>query len=108
VRHERFELDEEKANANHVKHRIRFEEAAAVLADPFAERSHLTDYDGPHSDQEDRWNTIGSYLFDRSKVFLVVWTSRIDTDGLTVTRIISARALTARERKAYQNETSHT
>jgi len=105
VRHERFEWDEDKAIANLAKHRVTFEEAAAVLADPFAEHSHVTTFDGPHSQEEDRWKTMGSYPFDRSKIFLVVWTRRVDAEGLLVTRIIGARLLTVRERKAYKNET---
>jgi uncharacterized DUF497 family protein len=106
VRHERFEWEKAKADANLKKHRISFEDAAAVLADPFAEQSHVTEFDASHSRGEDRWKTVGSWPFDRSAIFVVVWTTRLDERGLTVTRIISARAATRRERKEYKNETS--
>jgi uncharacterized DUF497 family protein len=107
VRHERFEWGLAKAKANLVKHGISFEEAAAVLADPFAESNHLTMFDARHSEQEDRWKTVGSYPFDRSKIMVIVWTTRPRAPGQSVTRIISARAATQRERKEYKNETSN-
>jgi uncharacterized DUF497 family protein len=105
VRHERFEWDAGKARQNLSRHRISFEEAAAVLADPFSDYTHFEDFDDRHSANEERWKTMGSYPFDRSRVFLIVWTVRSDADGTTVTRIISARHVTAPERRTYQNET---
>ena len=104
--HERFEWDSRKAQENVAKHGSTFEEAAAVLADPVAQRNHITLFDGPHSNQEDRWKTFGTYPYDPPKIFLVVWTLRADEDGLSVTRIISARPATSFERKAYQHETA--
>jgi uncharacterized protein len=106
VRRQRFEWDSPKAKSNQLKHGIRFEEAAAVLADPFGDQTHVIIYDGPHSKFEDRWTAVGSYPYERSKIFVVVWTSRVDSDGV-ITRIISARSVTPRERKAYQDETSN-
>lgn len=76
-----------------------------MLADPFAQRSHVTTFDGPHSQHEERM-TIGSYPFDRSKIFLVVWTTRVDAEAVGITRVIGARPMTARERRAYKNEAS--
>jgi uncharacterized DUF497 family protein len=106
MRHERLEWDDHKAKSNRLKHGIRFEEAAAVLADPFGGQTHVTIYDGPHSRFEDRWTTVGSYPYERSRIFVIVWTTRVDSDGV-VTRIVSARSATPRERKAYQDETSN-
>ncbi len=106
MRHERFEWEKAKADANLRKHRISFEDAAAVLADRFGEQSHVTEFDAGHSRREDRWKTVGSWPFDRSKVFVIVWTTRADESGMTVTRIISARPATRGERKEYKDETS--
>lgn len=106
MRHERFEWEKAKADANLKKHRISFADAAAVLADPFADRSHITEFDASHSRREDRWKTVGSWPFDRSRILVIVWTTRLDETRLTSTRIISARPATRRERKEYKNETS--
>jgi uncharacterized protein len=106
VQHERFEWDPEKADKNLVKHRVSFEETAAMLADPFWARFHFEDYDGWHSrENEDRWITTGSYPFDRRLILVVSWTPRLDLAERVVTRIISARLATRRERKCYEKQT---
>jgi uncharacterized DUF497 family protein len=50
-----FEWDRHKAQLNHKKHGVRFEEAATVFKDPKA----LTIFDPDHSKTEDRWITMG-------------------------------------------------
>lgn len=50
-----FEWDPEKARANQHKHGVPFEEAATVFLDPRA----VSLYDEEHSEQEDRWITLG-------------------------------------------------
>jgi len=50
-----FEYDPSKATSNLEKHGVSFAEAMTVFADPFAE----TFPDELHSEDEDRWITIG-------------------------------------------------
>ena len=88
-----FEWDNDKAKTNLKKHRVSFSEAATVLRD----RLSITIYDPDHSDAEDRYLTIGTSVSGR---FLMV----AHTDRDDRTRIISARELTRKERKAYENE----
>jgi hypothetical protein len=47
--------DPRKAAANRKKHKVSFEEASTVLADPLA----ITGADPDHSVDEDRWITFG-------------------------------------------------
>ena len=51
-----FEWDEEKATANFKKHKVTFEEARTVFADPFA----ITIEDPQHSLEERRFIDIGT------------------------------------------------
>ena len=100
TRHTSFEWDEEKAASNLQKHRVSFDEAAEVLADPFSDRFHIEEFDADHSDEEDRMRTTGSDPQKRQRVLVITWTLR-----RRVTRIISARVASPRERKAYEQET---
>jgi uncharacterized protein len=87
-----FEWDPDKAASNAAKHGVSFEEAATVFGDPLS----LTVYDPDHSQDEDRYITMGSSVDHR--LLLVSHTDREDR-----IRIISARLTTRRERKAYEN-----
>ncbi len=51
-----FEWDPTKARLNLRKHGVTFYEAATVLRDPFG----ITIYDPDHSEEEDRFITIGT------------------------------------------------
>ena len=51
----RFEWDPHKAVANRRKHGIGFEQAATVFRDPLA----VSIYDEDHSENEERWITLG-------------------------------------------------
>ena len=83
-----FEWDSEKAAQNWQKHRIKFEDAAQVFAD-----ENRIDYrDDEHSDDEERYITIGKV----NKILFVVYTER----GIA-TRLISARKADAEERRDY-------
>ena len=82
-----FEWDEAKAEANERKHGVSFAEAVTVLADPLS----LTGYDPDHSEDEDRYITIG-----RSVAGRLLLLSHTDRDGKV--RIISARQASRRER----------
>ena len=88
-----FEWDPSKASTNLRKHHVAFQEAATVLRDSLA----ITIFDPDHSQEEDRYITIGPSA--RGRILMVAHTDRGDR-----TRIISARELTRAEREAYENE----
>lgn len=88
-----FEWDPSKARANVRKHQVTFQEAATVLRDPLA----ITIFDPDHSQEEDRYITIGT-----SEGGLALMVAHADRQDRT--RIISARALTRAEREAYEDE----
>jgi len=89
-----FEWDPAKARINRRKHRVAFEEAATVFGDPLA----LTFPDPDHSEQEQRFITIGT---STAKRVLIV----AHTDRGNAIRIVSARKATQRERKQYEENT---
>ena len=88
-----FEWDEEKAILNLRKHGVSFEEAATVFRDDLS----VTVPDPDHSAAEERFITVGVSSQDR--LLLVAHVERGDR-----IRIISARELTPRERKQYEEE----
>lgn len=90
----RFEWDATKARTNIAKHRVSFETAVRVFADPFA-MSCQDRFEGG----EFRWQTLG--LVDGCVVLLVAHTVGQDTDGAELVRIISARRASSMERKRY-------
>ncbi|MEW5829255.1 MAG: BrnT family toxin [Chloroflexota bacterium] len=88
-----FEWDPAKAEINLRKHGVSFAEAGTVFGDDLA----VTAADPDHSNDESRYITVGwSY---RRRLLMVSHTDRGDK-----IRIISARELTPRERKAYEEE----
>jgi uncharacterized protein len=87
-----FEWDSEKARANVVKHGVSFHEALTVFGDPLA----VTISDPDHSYDEQRYLTTG--FSARSRAIIVAHTERHGR-----VRIISAREVTARERKHYES-----
>ncbi len=91
-----FEWDPSKALANQKKHGVTFERAASVFSDPNA----LSRYDDSHSQDEERWVTLG---LDRSALLLVVSHTyqEVGQADLKI-RIISARKATKTEIKQYQ------
>jgi uncharacterized protein len=84
-----FEWDLHKAVANLKKHNVAFSEAAAVFSDYFG----ITIYDPYHSEDEDRFITIG--LSNLNRLLIVSHSDHSD---------INARQLARREREAYENE----
>ncbi len=86
-----FEWDERKAKRNAGKHSVSFDEASTVFSDPLA----LTIYDPVHSNDEDRYITLGES--QQGRLLVVVFTDRNER-----IRIISARVATRRERKEYE------
>ncbi|MBC8384783.1 MAG: BrnT family toxin [Candidatus Cloacimonetes bacterium] len=91
----KFVWDTDKEKINIQKHRITFEQASYIFADPFA----LNKYDNEHSENEDRWILLGKLLND--SIVVVVHTFR-EIDGIEFVRIISARKATKKEKQAYQ------
>ena len=93
-----FEWDAVKALANTRKHGVTFDQAATVFLDALA----LTVFDTEHSQQEERWFTLG---FDASGVLLAVaHTFEATTPARIRVRLISVRPATKRERQFYEDE----
>jgi hypothetical protein len=90
-----FEWDPDKAARNLAKHRVSFQEAATVFADPLS----MTYDDPDHSVVEQRYITVG--VSGRGRVLIVAHTDR----GQNV-RIISARKATRHERNQYEESCS--
>ena len=101
--HWRFEWDRRKAKRNLRQHGVSMDEAALMLAQENADIYLIEEYDDEHSDEEDRYRTIGSHPQDRGIILCVSWTEREDEEG-SITRIISARTATASERRRYIRE----
>ncbi len=86
-----FEWDDAKAARNLAKHGVSFHDAATVFGDPLSK----TYYDPDHSDDEDRYITIGQS--SSAHVLIVSHTDREDR-----IRIISARRANRKERRSYE------
>lgn len=87
-----FEWDEEKAASNFKKHKLTFEEAKTVFADPFA----ITIDDPKHSIEERRFIDIGTSA--AGNVLVVSYTERKKI------RLISCRKASKTERKIYEEK----
>lgn len=81
-----------KAESNLRKHAVGFEEAATVLEDPVS----ITLDDPDHSRTEQRFLLLGRSATDQALIVAIA-------EGDTL-RIISARLMTPRERRAYEQE----
>ena len=84
-----IEFDPTKAEKNHAKHGVSFEEAASALLDPMALRSEDPDAAG-----ESRWILLG--MSSEARLLTVVYTLR----GERI-RLISARKATRKEAQQY-------
>lgn len=87
----KFEWNPVKAEGNLEKHGVSFQEATTVFGDPLS----YTFDDPDHSDDEERFLTVGMTL--TARLLIVSHTDR----GATI-RIISARELTRKERSFYE------
>jgi uncharacterized DUF497 family protein len=87
-----FEWDPAKTEANESKHGVSFAEAMTVFGDSLS----LTGYDPDHSDDEDRFVTMG--MSAEGRLLIVSHTDR----GETI-RIISSREASRGERKDYED-----
>ena len=86
-----YEWDKRKEASNIKDHGVSFHEASTVFLDPYS----LSFYDPDHSDDEDRFITLGIAATD--KILFVSHTDR----GM-VTRIISALEATKKECEGYE------
>jgi uncharacterized protein len=93
----RFEWDSNKERTNVQKHDgVSFRLASTVLHDPLA----ITIYDDGHSDEEDRWVSIGQAA--NGQTLVVVHTfAQLDAQNVVV-RLISARKADKQERQDYE------
>lgn len=87
----KFEWDSDKERKNIKNHGLDFDLASRVFNDPY----RIEYLDNKHSQDEERYITIGS-IGDETIVLFVVYTDRYDH-----IRLISARKANKRERKLY-------
>ena len=85
-----IEFDPEKADQNWREHKVDFEDAALVFADPW--RVERRDESAGNTSGEERWQTLGLVR----KVLFVVYTERGEK-----ARLISARAANKAEKRSY-------
>ena len=90
----KFEWDEKKHRNNVKKHKVSFHEARTVFSP-----SPLTENDDLHSQDEQRYKTIGYSV--KNRLLVVIHTDRGD-----VIRIISARKATKLEERNYHEHFS--
>jgi len=88
-----FEWDDKKATTNIRNHGVSFVEATSIFDDGLM----VTNADLVHSDEEDRYVSIG--LSSSNRLLVVVYTERVRT-----IRLISAREPTSREKQDYEND----
>lgn len=90
----KFEWDHLKEKANIEKHKVAFTDAAYIFADKYI----LNSFDEEHSEDEDRWVSIGQT--PNGEILTVVHTYR-KIEGEERIRIISARKATKKEGRQY-------
>jgi uncharacterized DUF497 family protein len=88
-----FACNAEKRVENLRKHNLDMVDAVAAFFDPM----FISDYDAEHSDYEDRYGLIGK--MGNGKLVMVSCAFRDD-----VTRIISARKATPKEKRLYDQQ----
>ena len=91
-----FEWDPIKAKENLRKHRISFEVAAELFLDPLA----ISIFDVEHSEEEERWVTIGKERHGRTLILIHTFLE-LSADESKI-RMISARKATKREVRKHE------
>ena len=91
-----FDWDTVKEKQNIRKHKIDFRLASTVFRDPY----QLTLYDEEHSQDEDRWITLG--LDETGILRVIIHTFQQMNQDSCLIRIISVRKATFNEQKYYQ------
>jgi hypothetical protein len=94
-----FDWDDNKAEINLNKHGVDFRQAMTVLLDPLA----MTFFDSEHSQDEDRWVSVGRSNED--SLLVLVHTFVATGPNSALVRIISARRATRQERQQYEQGT---
>lgn len=92
-----FDWDASKARSNQRKHDVSFQLATTVFRDPLA----LTIYDDEHSENEERWVTLGRAGNGRTLVVVHTAVQTLPTEIRV--RIISARKADRDEILDYEN-----
>lgn len=92
-----FDWDPRKAKSNRRKHAVSFEEAATAFLDPVG----LDGEDVEHSESEERRLRLAKSSLGR--ILVIAYTMR-RRDDEEITRIISARRASRKERKRYEVE----
>jgi uncharacterized protein len=96
-----FEWDDAKAASNEDKHGVTFLQAMTVISDALA----VTFYDTEHSEDEERWVSIGQS--SEGSLLVVVHTYMETGPASALVRIISARHATKNERMQYEQGLAH-
>jgi uncharacterized protein len=92
-----FDWDPQKAKINRQKHRgISFDRAATIFDDP----EMISIFDEDHSEDEDRWITLG--IDSTGSLLVVVHTFDAVAPTIARLRIISARKANQLETQTYQ------
>ncbi|MCR4304339.1 MAG: BrnT family toxin [Gallionella sp.] len=91
-----FDWDANKARGNFQKHKVSFWLATTVFRDPLA----ITIFDDEHSDDEDRWVTLGHA--ENGHLLVVIHTSEEVSETELRIRIISARRAEREEIHDYE------
>jgi hypothetical protein len=94
-----FDWDSRKSQSNRRKHGVSFEEAATAFLDP----DGLDGEDSDHSESEMRRLRLAKSSL--GNVLLIAYTIRSRNDE-EITRIISARRASRKEREKYEAEES--
>ena len=95
-----FDWDPVKARGNLADHKVSFQLATTVFRDPLA----ITVYDEEHSEDEERWATLGQA--ENGQYLVVIHTFQQTNPNDANIRLISAREATRREIRDYE-ETPH-
>ena len=91
-----FDWDPQKARTNLQKYRISFDRATRTFRDP----NMVSIFDDDHSENEDRWITLG--VDSIGSLLVVIHTFESTTPKITAVRIISARKANQQETQTYQ------
>ena len=97
IKNMEFEWNEQKNRINVIKHGISFQEAKDVFDDP----NLLTYIDNRFNYEETRELSIGKLFLPKQPVIVVLV---VHTDRNGVTRIISARRASRKERRFYEQQ----
>ena len=91
-----FDWDPLKAQSNLAEHKVSFRLAGSVFRDPLA----TTIFDEEHSEEEERWVTLGQA--ENGQYLVVIHTFSQTSPAEAIIRIVSARQATRREIQHYQ------